>query len=91
MVQSVMRKAGMEATAANALMFMEWALRLLGTGAPGLAVLAEQSDGRENRRERAAETGHDRPRCIVRARAICGPTGDRHRGDGGTRSDATVR
>ncbi|MBO1286129.1 PIN domain-containing protein [Streptomyces albidoflavus] len=42
-VQNVMRIAGLEATAANALTVMDWALRLLGTGAHRLAVLARSN------------------------------------------------
>ncbi|MFJ5787960.1 hypothetical protein [Streptomyces hydrogenans] len=38
-----MRVAGLEATAANALTVMDWALRLLGTGARRLAVLARSN------------------------------------------------
>ncbi|MFF0206224.1 hypothetical protein [Streptomyces sp. NPDC005017] len=39
-VQRVMRVAGLEATAANALVVMDWALRLFGAGAQRLVVLA---------------------------------------------------
>ncbi|MFE9046544.1 hypothetical protein ACFYOG_37425 [Streptomyces sp. NPDC007818] len=42
-VQDVMRIVGLEATAANALTVMDWALRLLGTGAHRLAVLARSN------------------------------------------------
>lgn len=42
-VQNVMRIAGLEATAANALTVMDLALRLLGTGAHRLAVLARSN------------------------------------------------
>lgn len=39
-VQNVMRMAGLEATAANALVAIDWALRLFGAGVHRLAVLA---------------------------------------------------
>ncbi|MBL3671436.1 hypothetical protein JL475_37210 [Streptomyces sp. M2CJ-2] len=42
-VQNVLRIAGLEATAANALLVMDWALRLLGAGARRLAVLARSN------------------------------------------------
>ncbi|MFD3334623.1 PIN domain-containing protein [Streptomyces sp. NPDC058700] len=42
-VQNVMRIAGLEATAANALTVMDWALRLFGTGVHRLAVLARSN------------------------------------------------
>lgn len=42
-VQSVMRMAGLEATAANALVVLDWALRLSGAGVHRLAVLARRS------------------------------------------------
>ncbi|MFD4035520.1 hypothetical protein ACFWVP_34635 [Streptomyces sp. NPDC058637] len=42
-VQNVMRIAGLEATAANALTVMDWALRLLGTGAHSMVALARSN------------------------------------------------
>ncbi|MFD7860300.1 hypothetical protein ACFV6B_39395 [Streptomyces microflavus] len=42
-VQNVLRKAGLEATAVNALTVMDWALRLLGTGFYRLAILARSN------------------------------------------------
>ncbi|MEH0524797.1 PIN domain-containing protein [Streptomyces stelliscabiei] len=42
-VQSVMRMAGLEATAANALVVLDWALRLFGGGVHRLAVLARRN------------------------------------------------
>lgn len=52
-VQSVMRVAGLEATAANALVVMDWALRLSGAGVHRLIVLA----GRNPLLATAAVTG----------------------------------
>lgn len=52
-VQSVMRVAGLEATAANALVVIDWALRLCGAGAHRLALLA----GRNPLLATAAVTG----------------------------------
>ncbi|TGZ12333.1 hypothetical protein DV517_74280 [Streptomyces sp. S816] len=43
LVQNVLRIAGLEATAANALLVMDWALRLLGAGAHRLAILARSN------------------------------------------------
>ncbi|MEE1728696.1 MULTISPECIES: PIN domain-containing protein [Streptomyces] len=42
-VQNVLRIAGLEATAANALTIIDWALRLLGTGVHRLAILARSN------------------------------------------------